>query len=55
MITEIERKELRELFQGYYASDILKILKNKKITKLLPRTPRTKMLDLSKYFRNIFL
>ena len=32
MITEIERKELRELFQGYYASDILKILKNKKIT-----------------------
>ena len=32
MITEIERKELRELFQGYYADDVLEILKEKKIT-----------------------
>ena len=32
MITEIEREELRELFQGYYANDILKILEKKKIT-----------------------
>ncbi|MEQ6123175.1 hypothetical protein AAON49_03105 [Pseudotenacibaculum sp. MALMAid0570] len=32
MITEIERKELRQLFQGYYADDILEILKEKKIT-----------------------
>jgi len=32
MITEIERKELRQLFQGYYADDVLAILKEKKIT-----------------------
>ena len=32
MITEIERKELRELFQGYYTDDILEILKEKKVT-----------------------
>ena len=32
MITEIERKELRQLFQGYYADDVLEILKEKKIT-----------------------
>lgn len=32
MITEIERKELRQLFQGYYAEDVLEILEEKKIT-----------------------
>jgi hypothetical protein len=32
MITEIERKELRQLFQGYYTDDVLEILKEKKIT-----------------------
>ena len=32
MITEIERKELRQLFQGYYAERVLEILKEKKIT-----------------------
>jgi len=32
MITEIERKGLRQLFQGYYADDVLDILKEKKIT-----------------------
>lgn len=32
MITEIERKELRSLFQGYYAEDVQKILSEKKIT-----------------------
>tara|TARA_R110002073_G_scaffold313380_2_gene485269 strand:- start:39913 stop:40176 length:264 start_codon:yes stop_codon:yes gene_type:complete len=32
MITEIERKELRLLFQGYYAEDVLEILEEKKIT-----------------------
>ena len=32
MITEIERKELRKLFQGYYADEVLNILKEKKIT-----------------------
>ena len=32
MITEIERKELRQLFQGYYADDVLQILKEKEIT-----------------------
>ena len=32
MITEIERKELRQLFQGYYADDVLEILKEKKVT-----------------------
>lgn len=32
MITEIERKELRQLFQGYYAEDVLDILNEKKIT-----------------------
>ena len=32
MITEIERKELRHLFQGYYADDVFEILKEKKIT-----------------------
>ena len=32
MITEIERKELRQLFQGYYAEGVLEILKEKKIT-----------------------
>ena len=32
MITEIERKELRELFKGYYADDVLEILKEKKMT-----------------------
>ena len=32
MITEIERKELRQLFQGYYADDVFEILKEKKIT-----------------------
>ncbi len=32
MITEIERKELREIFQGHYAEDVLNILKEKKIT-----------------------
>lgn len=26
MITELERKELKELFQGHYADDVLKIL-----------------------------
>ena len=31
MITEIERKELRQLFQGYYADDVLEILKEKKM------------------------
>lgn len=30
MITEIERKELRNLFQGYYAEDVLEILREKK-------------------------
>lgn len=32
MISENERKELRNLFQGYYAEDVLQILKEKKIT-----------------------
>jgi hypothetical protein len=32
MITEIERKELRQLFQGFYADDVLEILKEKKVT-----------------------
>ena len=32
MITEMERKELRQLFQGYYADDVHEILKEKKIT-----------------------
>ena len=32
MITEIERKELRQLFQGYYADDVLEILKENKVT-----------------------
>jgi len=32
MITEIERKELRQLFQGYYAEDVREILEEKKIT-----------------------
>ncbi len=32
MITEIERKELRKLFQGFYADDVLNILKEKKQT-----------------------
>jgi hypothetical protein len=31
MITEIERKELRKLFQGYYAEDVLEILQEKEI------------------------
>lgn len=31
MITEIERKKLRNLFQGYYADDVLDILEEKKI------------------------
>jgi len=31
MITEIERKELRQLFQGFYAEDVLEILQEKKI------------------------
>lgn len=32
MITETERKELRLLFQGYYAEDVLAILQEKKVT-----------------------
>ena len=32
MITETERKELRQLFQGYYAEGVLEILQEKKIT-----------------------
>ena len=32
MITEIERKELRQIFQGYYAEDVLDILEREKIT-----------------------
>lgn len=31
MITEIERKELRKLFQGYYAENVLEILQEKKL------------------------
>ena len=31
MITEIERKELRKLFQGYYAESVLEILQEKKL------------------------
>ena len=32
MITETERKELRQLFQGHYTEDVLEILEEKKIT-----------------------
>lgn len=31
MITEIERKELRKLFQGYYAEGVLDLLEEKEI------------------------
>ena len=31
MITELERKQLKELFQGHYADDVLKILSQKMI------------------------
>lgn len=31
MITELERKQLKELFQGHYADDVLKILSQKMV------------------------
>lgn len=31
MITELERKQLRELFQGHYADEVLKILSQKMV------------------------
>lgn len=31
MITELERKQLKELFQGHYAEDVLEILSRRKV------------------------
>ncbi|PQJ80596.1 hypothetical protein [Polaribacter porphyrae] len=31
MITELEKKELKSIFQGHYTEDVLKVLNNKSI------------------------